>query len=101
MCILIKSVKSFWFDFSTQKNKGKQNALPRAKLKVCWLSILVLNHTRNVRAYIEPAINYRLTKQYWTLYENNAIDMVSFLAELKLAGNENTELIILQPKDDK
>ena len=27
--------------------------------------------------------------------------MVSFLAELKLAGNENTELIILQPKDDK
>ena len=55
----------------------------------------------NVRAYIEPAINYRLTKQYRTLYENNAIDMVSFLAELKLAGNENTELIILQPKDDK
>ena len=76
------------------------------KLKVCYnpknkyLNPLLFIY-KTVRAYIEPAINYRLTKQYRTLYENNAIDMVSFLAELKLAGNENTELIILQPKDDK
>ncbi len=53
-----------------------------------------------IRAYIEPAIKYRLTKYTRTLYENNATDIVGFLAELKLAGNENTELIVLQPKDD-
>ncbi len=53
-----------------------------------------------VRAYIEPAIKYKLTKQLRTLYENNSIDIVSFLAELNLAGNENTELIVLQPGDN-
>ena len=53
-----------------------------------------------IRAYIEPAIKYKLTKQLRTLYENNSTDMVGFLAELKLAGNENTELIVLQPKDN-
>lgn len=53
-----------------------------------------------VRAYIEPAIKYKLTKQLKTLYENNATDMVGFLAELELAGNKNTELIVLQPKDN-
>lgn len=50
-----------------------------------------------VRAYIEPAIKYRLSQYYRTLYENNATDIVGFLAELELAGNENTELIVLQP----
>tara|TARA_R110002072_G_scaffold23949_1_gene81823 strand:+ start:3903 stop:4883 length:981 start_codon:yes stop_codon:yes gene_type:complete len=53
-----------------------------------------------VRAYIEPAIKYKLTKQLRTLYENNSTDIVGFLAELKLAGNENTELIVLQPLDN-
>jgi hypothetical protein len=53
-----------------------------------------------VRAYIEPAIKYRLTKHLRTLYENNSTDMVGFLAELELAGNKNTELIVLQPKDN-
>jgi len=53
-----------------------------------------------VRAYIEPAIKYRLTKYFRTLYENNSTDIVGFLAELALAGNENTELIVLQPKDN-
>lgn len=52
-----------------------------------------------IRAYIEPAIKYRL-KTYKTLYENNATDIVGFLAELKLAGNKNTELIVLQPEDN-
>ncbi len=53
-----------------------------------------------VRAYIEPAIKYRLTKYLRTLYENNSTDIVGFLAELELAGNENTELIVLQPEDN-
>ncbi|EDP70728.1 hypothetical protein FBALC1_08213 [Flavobacteriales bacterium ALC-1] len=54
----------------------------------------------SVRAYIEPAIKYKLAKQLRTLYENNSTDIVGFLAELKLAGNENTELIVLQPEDN-
>ncbi|TYA84465.1 hypothetical protein FUA24_05675 [Seonamhaeicola marinus] len=53
-----------------------------------------------VRAYIEPSIKYKLKKQFRTFYENNATDMVSFLAELELAGNKNTELIVLYPGDN-
>jgi hypothetical protein len=51
-----------------------------------------------IRAYIEPKIKYRLKKYYRTLYENNSTDIVGFLAELELAGNKNTELIVLQPE---
>ena len=53
-----------------------------------------------IRAYIEPSIKYKLTKQLRTLYENNATDIVGFLAELELQGNKNTELIVLQPEDN-
>lgn len=53
-----------------------------------------------VRAYIEPAIKHKLTKQLRTLYENNSVDMVGFLAELELLGNKRTELIVLQPEDN-
>ena len=53
-----------------------------------------------VRAYIEPSIKYKLTNQLRTLYENNSTDIVSFLAELELQGNNNTELIVLQPEDN-
>lgn len=53
-----------------------------------------------IRAYIEPSIKYKLTKQLRTLYENNSTDIVSFLAELELQGNKNTELIVLQPEDN-
>ena len=53
-----------------------------------------------IRAYIEPAIKYRLTKYLKTLYENNSTDIVGFLAELVLSGYENTELIVLQPEDN-
>ena len=53
-----------------------------------------------VRAYIEPAITYRLTKYHRTLYDNNATDIVGFLAELNLEGNENTELIVFQSDRD-
>ena len=52
-----------------------------------------------VRAYIEPAIKYRLITYFRTLYENNATDIVGFLAELELAGNEKTELVVLQSED--
>jgi len=51
-----------------------------------------------VRAYIEPKIKYRLKKYFRTLYENNATDIVGFIAELDLAGNENTDLVVLQPE---
>lgn len=51
-------------------------------------------------AYIEPAIQYKLKHQLRTLYDNNSTDMVGFLAELNLAGNTNTELIVLQPEDN-
>ena len=53
-----------------------------------------------VRAYIEPAIKYWLKKHLKTMYDNNSPDMVGLLAELELAGNEKTELIILQPEDN-
>lgn len=32
------------------------------------------------------------------MYENNATDIVGFLAELELSGNKNTELIVLEPE---
>ncbi|MGB3591954.1 MAG: hypothetical protein WBA16_09760 [Nonlabens sp.] len=50
-----------------------------------------------VRAYIEPKIKYRLKKYLRTLYENNSTDIVGFLAELEIRGNENTELIVSEP----
>lgn len=53
-----------------------------------------------VLAYIEPAIKYGLEEHLKTLYENNATDMVGFLAELNLADNKNTKLIVLQPHDN-
>jgi len=34
------------------------------------------------------------------MYENNSTDIVGFLAELELAGNKNTELIVLQSEDN-
>lgn len=61
---------------------------------------IVIYKDHAVRAYIEPAIKYRLKKYYRTLYENNSTDIVGFLAELALAGNENTELILLETKDN-
>ena len=54
-----------------------------------------------VRAYIEPAIKYWLKRHLKTMYENNSPDAVGLLAELELAGNQKTELIVLEPKDNK
>lgn len=53
----------------------------------------------DILVYIEPEIHYRLKNYYRTLYENNTTDMVGFLAELELAGNDRTELVVLQPED--
>ena len=53
-----------------------------------------------VRAYIQPDITYRLKKYLRTLYENNATDIVGFLAELKIIGNKTSELIILPTPDE-
>lgn len=57
--------------------------------------------TYSVRAYIEPAIKYWLLKRGKTMYDNNSPDMVGLLAELELSGNKKTELIVLQPEDNK
>ena len=54
-----------------------------------------------VRAYIEPAIKYWLKRHLKTMYDNNSPDAVGLLAELELAGNLNTELIVFESDDDK
>ena len=35
------------------------------------------------------------------MYDNNSPDSVGLLAELELAGNKNTELIVFESDDDK
>ncbi len=52
-----------------------------------------------VRAYIEPAIKYWLKRHLKTMYDNNSPDAVGLLAELELAGNQNTELIVFGESD--
>jgi len=55
----------------------------------------------SVRAYIEPAIKYWLKRHLKTMYDNNSPDAVGLLAELELAGNLNTELIVFESDDAK
>lgn len=55
----------------------------------------------SVRAYIEPAIKYWLKRHLKTMYDNNSPDAVGLLAELELAGNQKTELIVFESDDDK
>jgi hypothetical protein len=55
----------------------------------------------SVRAYIEPAIKYWLKRHLKTMYDNNSPDAVGLLAELELAGNQNTELIVFEPDNDQ
>lgn len=57
--------------------------------------------TYSVRAYIEPAIKYWLKRHLKTMYDNNSPDSVGLLAELELAGNQKTELIVFESDDDK
>jgi len=54
-----------------------------------------------VRAYMEVAIEYWLEKKRKTTIDNNGPDMVGFIAQLKLAGNKNSDLVIFYPQDSK
>ncbi|CAM3606835.1 hypothetical protein ZORO111902_19115 [Zobellia roscoffensis] len=54
-----------------------------------------------VRAYMEVAIEYWLEKKRKTTIDNNGPDMVGLIAQLKLAGNENSDLVIFYPQDSK
>ncbi|MDB2606609.1 hypothetical protein N9Y48_02385 [Zobellia sp.] len=54
-----------------------------------------------VRAYMEVAIEYWLEKKRKTTIDNNGPDMVGLIAQLKLAGNENADLVIFYPQDSK
>lgn len=94
--------KFFNYILETQL-KGTPKNVPENYHKVSSYSYFD-NENRNIkhfkgyaiRAYIEPSIEYRLEKYYRTLYDNNTTDIVGFLAELRLAGNKNTELINLE-----
>lgn len=55
----------------------------------------------SVRAYIEPAIKYWLKRHLKTMYDNNSPDAVGLLAELELAGNQQTELIVFESDDNQ
>jgi hypothetical protein len=55
----------------------------------------------SVRAYIEPAIKYWYKRHLKTMYDNNSPDAVGLLAELELAGNRKTELIVFESDDDE
>lgn len=83
-----KTHPEHYYDFSTYSYFDEKNE--NAKLYTSYA----------VRAYIEPAIKYWLKKHLKTMYDNNSPDMVGLLAELELLGNENTELIVLQPEDN-
>ena len=54
-----------------------------------------------VRAYMEVAIEYWLEKKRKTTIDNNGPDMVGLIAQLKLAGNVKSDLIIFYPHDSK
>ncbi|MDO6820264.1 hypothetical protein Q4597_13850 [Zobellia sp. 1_MG-2023] len=51
------------------------------------------------RAYMEVAIEYWLEKKRKTTIDNNGPDMVGLIAQLKLMGNENSDLVIFYPED--
>lgn len=46
-------------------------------------------------------LKYWLKRHLKTMYDNNSPDAVGLLAELELAGNQNTELIVFEPDDIK
>lgn len=54
-----------------------------------------------VRTYMEIAIQYWLETKRKTLFDNNGPDMVGLIAQLKLAGNHESELVIINPADSK
>jgi len=54
-----------------------------------------------VRTYMQVAIEYWLNEKRKTPFDNNGPDMVGLIAELKLAGNNKSELKVIYPKDSK
>ncbi|WP_297694695.1 hypothetical protein [uncultured Eudoraea sp.] len=54
-----------------------------------------------IRAYMEVAIQYWLEKKRKTTIDNNGADMVGLISQMKLAGNENSDLIIFYPHQSK
>ena len=54
-----------------------------------------------VRAYMEVAVKYWLERKRKTTIDNNGPDMVGLIAQLKLAGNDKSELVIFYPQDSK
>jgi hypothetical protein len=51
------------------------------------------------RVYTEPATKYWIKTKRKATFETNFPDMVGIITELKLYGNEKSELIIINPKD--
>ena len=78
-----------YYDFSTYSYFDEKNE----KIK------FYTNYS--IRAYIEPAIKYWLKRHLKTMYDNNSPDAVGLLAELELAGNQKTELVVFESNDGK
>ena len=51
-----------------------------------------------IRAYIEPDVNWWIETRRKDYYAMNAVDLAALINELKIAGNENAELIVTTNK---
>jgi hypothetical protein len=51
-----------------------------------------------IRAYTEPDVNWWIETRRKDYYSMNSIDLAALINELKIAGNENAELIITNNK---
>lgn len=62
-----------------------------------------VKHYKNLalRTYMQVAIQYWLNEKMKTPFDNNGPDMVGLIAEVKLAGNDKSELVIIYPEDSK
>ncbi|MEP2057981.1 MAG: hypothetical protein ABJJ05_09255 [Maribacter litoralis] len=54
-----------------------------------------------IRTYMQVAIEYWLEEKRKTPIDNNGSDMVGLIAELKLIGNNKSELKVIYPNDSK
>ncbi len=52
-----------------------------------------------MRTYMEIAIQYWLEKKRKTLFDNNGPDMVGLIAQMKLAGNKESDLVVIYPNE--
>jgi hypothetical protein len=51
-----------------------------------------------IRAYTEPDVNWWIETRRKDYYSMNSIDLAALINELKIFGNENSELIITNNK---